>query len=153
MIKDIIIHVWGGAIGAEAVLGRGSIPACAGEPEIIDSQSPRGKVYPRVGGGISLRTWALPRLVLIRSPCILVSSLQVRSRSSGERVSVRRALSSAIRFSSMFAWAESLSSIFSLVRSILPWGRVKEPIATGAGGDRATGCKGLVRSLPSPWGE
>ena len=56
---------------------------------------------------------------------------------------MRRALSSAIRFSSMFAWAESLSSIFSLVRSILPWGRVKEPLASGAGGDRATGCKGL----------
>ena len=33
MIKDIIIHntgTGGGAIGAEAVLGRGSIPACAG---------------------------------------------------------------------------------------------------------------------------
>ena len=38
----------------------GSIPACAGEPEIIDSQSPRGKVYPRACGGTSLR--ALPNL-------------------------------------------------------------------------------------------
>ena len=77
----------GGAIGAEAVLGRGSIPACAGEPEIIDSQSPRGKVYPRVGGGVSRawRTWAVPRLALIRSPCIRVSSRQVRSRSGRAR--------------------------------------------------------------------
>ena len=33
----------------------GSIPACAGEPEIIDSQSPRGKVYPRVCGGTEAR--------------------------------------------------------------------------------------------------
>ena len=115
----------GGAIGAEAVLGRGSIPACAGEPEIIDSQSPRGKVYPRVGGGVSrlCLTWAAPRLVLIRSPCIRVSSRQVRSRSTGDRVSVRRALSSEIRFSSMAACPESLSSSsFSLVRSIPPWG-------------------------------
>ena len=33
----------------------GSIPACAGEPEIIDSQSPRGKVYPRACGGTEAR--------------------------------------------------------------------------------------------------
>ena len=108
----------GGAIGAEAVLGRGSIPACAGEPEIIDSQSPRGKVYPRVCGGVSrlCLTWADPSWVFISSPSIRVSSRQVRSRSSGDSVSVRRDRSSAIRFTSTSPCRANLRCIVSLVK-------------------------------------
>ena len=41
----------GGAIGAEAVLGRGSIPACAGEPPAYQGASSAPRVYPRVCGG------------------------------------------------------------------------------------------------------
>ena len=68
-------------------------------------------VYPREGGGVSLRTWADPSWVFIRSPSTRVSSRQVRSRSRADSVSVRRSLSSAILLSSMFAWAASLSCI------------------------------------------
>ena len=53
MIKDIIIHntgTGGGAIGAEAVLGRGSIPACAGGLLAYQWFDPGRTVYPRVCG-------------------------------------------------------------------------------------------------------
>ena len=55
---------------------------------------------------------------------------------------MRRALSSAILFSSIPACPANRSSIFSLVRSIPPWVRVKEPLATGGcglGGSRLQG--------------
>ena len=54
------------------------------------------------------------RLVFISSPCIRVSSRHVLSRSSRDKFSLRRALSSAILFSSTLAWAASSLSEYQL---------------------------------------
>ena len=108
------------------------------------NHSTRDWVYPRVGGGISRRTWAVPRLVLIRSPCIRVSSRQVLSRSTGDRDSVRRSLSSAILLSSMVAWAESLISIVALVKG-------SPPVQSKSPSEPAQfGSKGRERTMACP---
>ena len=40
--------------------GRGSIPACAGEPSKLPQPAPRGQVYPRVCGGTTARMLQCP---------------------------------------------------------------------------------------------
>ena len=75
------------------------------------------------------------RLVFSSSPCIRVSSRHVLSRSSRDKFSLRRALSSAILFSSTLAWAASslicivaLGNRFSPSRAVRAFRRVRPTI-------------------------